>query len=251
MDSDFYVLQHKSWALGNFINCTPAIQGLSRVIGEPVPLLFTKQYVKLCFLDCPFIRRIDEPEGELKFTSDSITRRTDIEDWRYLWETFGPPDKENPPWTYVDCVEPIEERDYIVFVRGSGLERVNYVLSKDPGPKIYLKAAELCRRKGLAVHFVGSLNDLRRAQDGMLDNDIIAPTHIGNIRACLAEIAGCQGIIANDSGLYHAAAALKKKGLILWKNTPFLKNQAPNANLLFSQKEDWEVDLETWMESIR
>jgi ADP-heptose:LPS heptosyltransferase len=39
----------------------------------------------------------------------------------------------------------------------------------------------------------------------------------------------CDYFISNDTGLYHAAVALRKRGLVLWKDTPLTKNRSPGS----------------------
>ena len=67
MKVPFYVHQHPHFALGNFINCTPAIQWLAKKYDARIPVLFDTEYVRQCFLDCPFIEIIDAPRGKRLF----------------------------------------------------------------------------------------------------------------------------------------------------------------------------------------
>jgi ADP-heptose:LPS heptosyltransferase len=51
--------------------------------------------------------------------------------------------------------------------------------------------------------------------------------------------ANAKFVIANDTGLAHAAAAMKKKILILWKDTKFPKNSNISDKTEYLMKEDW------------
>jgi ADP-heptose:LPS heptosyltransferase len=72
--------------------------------------------------------------------------------------------------------------------------------------------------------FTGSQDDVNRAK-GLFDN---MPHYLGGIRLALALIREADYVVANDSGLAHAAAAMKKPMCILWKNTSLPKNSNPN-----------------------
>jgi ADP-heptose:LPS heptosyltransferase len=71
---------------------------------------------------------------------------------------------------------------------------------------------------------------------------------IGNIRKSLSMVRDAKKIISNDTGLAHCAAAMKKDLLILWKDTPFVKNQNPNKNTIYSQKNYWNIDIENYLD---
>jgi ADP-heptose:LPS heptosyltransferase len=55
----------------------------------------------------------------------------------------------------------------------------------------------------------------------------------------LSLIQNAKLIISNDTGLAHAAGAMNKNILILWKDTPFIKNQNPGLNTKYCYKKDW------------
>jgi len=74
--------------------------------------------------------------------------------------------------------------------------------------------------------FTGSDKDIERA-GGLFDG---MTKYVGGIRLALALIREADYIVANDSGLAHAAAAMNKPMTILWKNTSLPKNANPNKN---------------------
>ena len=47
-----------------------------------------------------------------------------------------------------------------------------------------------------------------------------------SLRDTVSVLAQCDGFISNDTGLYHVAAALQKRGLVLWKKTDPIRNKA-------------------------
>jgi ADP-heptose:LPS heptosyltransferase len=214
MKVPFYVHQTAVFALGNFVNCTPAIQWLSKKYEARIPVLFDTEYVRQCFLDCPFIEIIDVPRGKRLFGSElKAPKRSRYMDCEYIFRQVTGR-RWTPEWhTYVDRPSSVDQYGPVVIINGSGSEREDYVASKDVGDAPYLAAEEVTGR----TVFVGSGEDLRRnpwAGKKM-------PASTGNIRAALAWIAGAEAVIANDTGLAHAAGAMNKPLLVLWKNTPF------------------------------
>lgn len=211
----YYVEQHPSFALGNFINCTPTLRYLAERDGRPVPVLFHTDYVRQCFLDCPFIEHIEIPYGKRLFGSEMICKANTMMDALYIWiNVTGRPAGEMPH-TYVDTPGAPVDFPIPVIVNGSGSEREGYVASKDVGPNPYLAAG--------GALFVGSEADLAR-------NPWATTFHVGNIREALGYIANAPCVIANDTGLAHAAGAMNKPLLVLWKDTPFPRCSNPGKN---------------------
>jgi hypothetical protein len=219
MKVPFYVHQHPNFALGNFINCTPTLRFLSEKWGAPIPVLFDTEYVKQCFLDCPFIEIIDAPRGKRLFGSElKAPKRSRWMDCEYIFRQVTGR-RWTPEWhTYVDSIDGVSGHDYIVLINGSGSERLEYVASKDVGEGPYLAAFDF----GICA-FVGSKEDRARNPWSIR----AAPTSVGDIRKALNIIAGAGAVIANDTGLAHAAGAMNKPLLVLWKNTPFPRCSNP------------------------
>lgn len=206
----YYVEQHPHFGLGNFINLTPALRWLARRDG-PVPVYFNTPYVKECFLDCPFIRIIDKPEGQRKFGSELVCRANTMPDYAHAFQAVTGM-RWNTAWhTYVDKPPFRDWPIDAVLVNGSGNERPGYVATKDPGPAPYKHALAACLKMGLNVVFVGSEQDL--ARNKWARN---IAHGIGDIRTALALIGQARVVIANDTGLAHAAGAMGKTPTVLW-----------------------------------
>jgi hypothetical protein len=220
MKVPFYVHQHPHFALGNFINCTPTLRFLSEKWGEPIPVLFDTEYVRQCFLDCPFIEIIDAPRGKRLFGSElKAPKRSRYMDCEYIFRQVTGR-RWTPEWhTYVDQPGPRTPFPVPVVVNGSGSEREDYVASKDVGAAPYIAAGSSL--------FVGSVEDLAR-------NPWATSHHVGDIRTALAYIANAPCVIANDTGLAHAAGAMNKPLLVLWKNTPFPRCSNPGHNTQYA-----------------
>jgi hypothetical protein len=70
---------------------------------------------------------------------------------------------------------------------------------------------------------------------------------IGDIRRSLSLVRDAKKIISNDTGLAHCAGAMNKDILILWKDTPFIKNQNPGKKTIYSQKQNWIKDINNYL----
>lgn len=225
----YYVEQHPHYALGNFINCTPTLRYLAERDGKPVPVLFHTGYVRECFLDCPFIEHIEAPKGKRLFGSDLKCKANTEPDYAYVFRQVTGRQWTEGWHTYVDAPSRVDQNGPVVLINGSGSERAAYVESKDVGAAPYL-AAEAATGKTV---FVGSDEDLNR--NPWAGTKIPAST--GNIRAALAWIAGANAVIANDTGLAHAAGAMNKPLLVLWKDTPFPRCSNPGKHTEYAFKD--------------
>ena len=58
------------------------------------------------------------------------------------------------------------------------------------------------------------------------------------ITQSISLLADCDAFVSNDTGLYHAAGALHKKGLVLWKNTDMKKNMSPAKEITHFRNKD-------------
>ena len=205
-----YVEQHKDFALGNFIHLTPTIKWFAEKRGMKIPVLFRTEYVKEAFLDCPFIEHIKK-EGKMRmFGSNMTNNANDRPDYEYIFETLTGV-KWTPKYhTYVDSPPP-KESGYIVVINGSGSMNEGYVQSKDVGASPYMVAMRKYRTVA-----VGSKSDFERCPYLYEADDVI----VDDMRLALSYINGAAAVIANDTGLYHAAGAMDVPTLALWKNTP-------------------------------
>ena len=82
--------------------------------------------------------------------------------------------------------------------------------------------------KGLCL-FAGSEGDKERS--GKLFD--FMDCYVGDIRESLALIREADKIVANDTGMAHAAGAMNKNLTMLWKNTKLPKNANPGVNTLY------------------
>jgi len=101
-----YVLQHPDFALGNFINITPAIKWLFKTTGQRVPVYFSTDYVKQCFLDWSLIEILDQrPAAAPLFGSDWVNPYNDMPDYQYSFKRATGTNWTPEFHTYVDTPE--------------------------------------------------------------------------------------------------------------------------------------------------
>jgi len=230
-DKEFYIEQDKDFGLGNFINCTPTIKRIYDYCGYKIPCYFNSDYVKECYTNSPYIEVIDSPKGVRLFGSELICRENNMPDYLYIQiQVLGSIDENTH--TFIDDVEPLETNSG-VFINGSGNEDISYTNLKaiDNDTMMYLKSkADLIG--------TGSKEDRKRN---------IFNGFYGDIRTSLALIKGAKFVISNDTGLYHAAAAMNKKQLVLWKDTKITKNLVPNKNCNYANKYEWKEKIDAFL----
>lgn len=229
-----YIFQHPDFCLGNFINLTPAIQWLHRQRGERIPVYFSTDYVRECFIDCRFIQILKEkPEHEPLFGSNLVNPNDDKPDYQFVFE-FVSGKKWTADWhTYVDM--PTWQsyiKDIIVIINGSGNENPAYVAAKNPEKAEFIKQVEQAKKTfgELKVMATGSENDAKRNQ---WLSEIADSYLFGNIRAALLIIGYSNMVIANDTGLAHAAGAMNKNLIVLIKDGPRERIKNPGRNTTY------------------
>lgn len=227
---DRWIHQTRLYGLGNFINLTPTIRLMANQQGDRIPVYFDLDFIRDCFLDCDFIEILDtRPDDEPLFNSGLVNFKNNCPDYLHVYKeiTKRLPLSGELPHTYVDEAKELDASKYnTLFIRGSGSEDPYYVAQKMPYDEYY-RAYFRENLTGLySEAFTGSEGDAKRANG--LFKDMTCYT--GGIRLALALIREADFIVANDSGLAHAAAAMNKNMLILWKNTSLPKNANPGKH---------------------
>jgi ADP-heptose:LPS heptosyltransferase len=254
-DEPTYV-QHVNCRHGNLIMSTPALRAIAEATGKPVGVWFDTESCAEMVRDAPFIRRLDERPADPLFDSRAINQR--IPDYLYQYKLFAQPyGHAGPvPHTYVDRVQVPAElwraRPYIAIVRGSGAKR--YDGQKNPPDQIYQHIViHLTFETPLTVVLVGHPDDQRlwSAEAWEQIKAAGAVTQLRNdIRFALGAVRGALGVVANDTGLYHAAGALDKPLLALWKGTNIDKNRTPSDATTYSRRGNWKRDFKGWLDGL-
>lgn len=227
-----YVLQDRNFALGNFINLTPTIRYLYDWNQERVPVFFETEYVRQCFLNCPFIEILyEKPAYAPLLTSATINANDDKPDYQYIFEISTGCQWTPKYHTYVDFIASLKTAG-VMLLNGSGSQNADYIAKKDVGRAPYQFAVDyICNQH--KIFSAGSYEDLARAPymaqlaDEACWNDI---------RKTLLMMSASKCIIANDTGLAHAAGAMNKPLLVLWKDTPRERCKNAGQNTVYSYK---------------
>jgi len=243
----FYIYQDKGYGIGNFINCTPAIQLLSKHFNMKIPVFFENKIVKNMYEECPFIEILEKPIGERLFSSSLVNN--EIEDWRYICKYIAKKlnfQNIELPHTYVDVPTSsfhLPEKEYCIIARGCAWNPTNHWLPlKDPGEAIYRTTIKLISQK-YKILIVGSDIDKERL---FCFKDLDVEYRLNNIKETLVLIKNCKFVVSNDTGVYHIAGAMNKPTFIFWKNTNLKKNKSPGKKCCYSFKENWENDFIEW-----
>jgi len=240
--------QNAGYALGNFIMLTPGIKRLSEKVGHKIDVFFTIPYVKECFIDCDFMNHVGKLRRSPTFSSKMIN--LNVPDYQYTFELMVGEKWSEKYHTYVDsAIEvPKNDGDYLLLLNGLGGLSLN---DNDPKPKWYGKKEVpeeifnlINEYSNLPIYFTGSESDIK--QNPWMER-ICDRIEIGDIRKSLSMVRDAKKIISNDTGLAHCAGAMNKDLLILWKDTPFIKNQNPGKNTKYSQKESWLTDIKQYL----
>ena len=228
-----WVLQDRLYGLGNFINLTPTIKLMADHFGERIPVYFALEFVEQCFLDCPFIEILKgEPDNSPMFSSGLVNFKNNCPDYIHVYKeiTQTIPLSGELPHTYIDTAKEIEASKYnTLFIRGSGSEELYYLNQKMPDDSYYKEYFNENLVGNYTEAFTGSDADITRA-NGLFNGMTL---YTGGIRLALALIREADFIVANDSGLAHAAGAMNKPMCILWKNTSLPKNANPGRRTTY------------------
>lgn len=233
-----YILQHPDFALGNFINITPAIEWLHRQRRERIPVYFSTPYVQECFEDWKAIQILDrQPAGPPLFGSNITNNANDGPDYQHAFRTFTGEAWTPYYHTYVDIpkMNRREKDDLsgaIVIINGAGNQDPKYVATKDPGYGSFVDAVAgaTLDYPGAKIIAVGSQADIGRCP---WLKDVADEGYFGNIRLALKIISRAAVVIANDTGLAHAAGAMNQNLMVLMKNTPRERVKNPGKNTMY------------------
>ena len=235
--------QHPSFALGNFIMITPAIRRQSEKQHKPVNVYFAKQYVKECFKECSFINPVSKLRDQVFVSSNMVNRN--MPDYQYSFKKAHKEIWESKYHTYVDSPSEYDFSNQKYMVVLNGLAGAAWRKKKETPEHIHRLIKQ---HSNLPIWFTGSKSDLVNNSPWMAEvGDVV---ELDNIRKALAIIRDAQLVVANDTGLAHAAGAMNKKLLVLWKDTPFIKNQNPGINTQYAMKHEWEEQVINFLKEV-
>jgi hypothetical protein len=248
--NDYCVVQRRQWAIGNFIMCTPTIKALSVYYNKPINVYFETPVVSQMFEKCIFINIINKI-GDRKVIFESNMNNQKIPDYEFIYNQVF--DKQGItrgtiPHTYVDSYNPpkgLIEGEYILIIRGANHNQSpTWKNLKDVGHDIYRKIIDDLQQYDKQIVHIGNQQDYNEYIKPIATKDSIVI--VDDIKKSLGCINGASTIIANDTGMYHAAGALDKHMFVMWKDTNLIKNMSPGNDIMYSNKGNWWGDYKTF-----
>lgn len=245
-----YFHQQKYWGLGNLIMATPMLQLASQKTKKPIDCYFDNDQLASLFSDSSFMRIIEKkPSVPPKYGSSRCPpnkRKSYESDSEALCRLFlkhsGP-----IPNTYIDRPNKNEyllERDsrkYIAVFHGC-LGKA-WLAKKDIGAKNRQMVLESILNRGMVPVILGSLSDKKSFWINNNLNGCLDFIDKLSLRKSIAVLSQCDAFISNDTGLYHAAGALKMRGAVIWYKTNHVKNRSTCKNIdhIISKKMDSKI----------
>jgi ADP-heptose:LPS heptosyltransferase len=247
----YYVNQERGYNLGNFIMCTPAINALYQATKTPVKVYFTVAWVKEFFRGIPEIQIIEERNGLVKLFNSSLINKK-IYDGIYVYETIakktGLYDIGKLPDGLIGKTHALNYKVDVVIISGNGSKSDIEKLKTIPDD-VYNHILKRLKEQNLNIYVVGSSADIKSRVSRYDTNGVNIV--VDNPTEILSIIKHSKLVIANDTGLYHAASAMKKNMLLLWNQTNFVKNFNPNSieYTKVLNKDEWISGFDKWIES--
>jgi ADP-heptose:LPS heptosyltransferase len=222
-----WFLQNKANGLGNFIMATPAIYVLYKQYG-PIPVYFATHSISKLYQNCEFISVLkNRPKIKPSWTSTRPKRRSHESDSEALCRIVGHCGPVPP--TYIDGIvtkklKPKKQQQVAVF---HGCLGRAWKDKKNLGRKIRQLIIKLLLRRNMIPVILGNSKDRNQYWcnnnlDGCVD-------YLGKLSLIdsVSVLKQCDFFISNDTGLYHAAGAMEKPGMVIWKATSLIKNKSP------------------------
>ena len=244
---NFFVRQLKGAEIGNFVNTTPTIISLYDHFKQPIPVKFDSAYVKELYKDWDKIKVIDDTSGLTQLVHSGEHNHHSINEGirrhHVVMDKLGIKCNE-VPLPYAPSLNTKLDGEYVVIARGCiDHPRAGWKQHKEVGDDIF---KNIMSKIDLPIYIVGNTADYKRSLHRMKNYGKDVKYCLDDIREVVSLITGCKYMISNDTGLYHVAGALNKNIFVIWKDTPFKKNQSPGKGCFFSHKGNWEKDYINW-----
>lgn len=254
------VLDFKS-GLGNMIHTTPALQYLFKRTGKRVKVCCRKEYIMQCFQDADFLEFV--PKSELDDNNkvywpnyDPTNKQNDYEYiFRHLTgQTFS--GEETP---YIDRPKsvPKKNQNYLVLLNGGNGANEKFIEAKKMTREMLESVFFIAQEFNVPVVFLGNNYDYDTSKKIMPDFDDYCHVVLNDIRMALNYIDESSGVIANDTGLYHAACAMLKK-VIVSGRVPIRGNQkhsrcihTMNPNCEIVRKINWNKKVHDFIQGFQ
>lgn len=244
--SNYWVLQKKSFGLGNFIMATPALRLLSERRKEKIKVFFETGIISQLYSHCPFIKILKKRPGKRpNFVIGAIRRGKTEGDSEAYCRVLKVGRPSNMP-TYIDTVQtktlPKQDGEKCVAVFHGCLGKC-FRKKKDIGAESRQYILDTLVKNKIKVILLGTNSDFKHY---WTRNDLSnVENYLGkcSLSDSISLLSQCDNFISNDTGLYHVAGALKKEGLVLWKHTKYLKNKALFKGIEHCLNSDFDLEI--------
>lgn len=244
--------------LGNFIQVTPALKHIAEVTGRPVKVKFNKKYITDCFLDCDFIQWIfddQEMEGHFPVRYAEWDMNAKLKDYEFGFREITGKEYDPKYHTYVDTPKLIDKpsKKYVVLMNGGNMTNPKNTLPKKMTLEMLDSVFYHSEKNDIQLIFLGSQVDFETTKTINTSLEKYCTFILGDMRQCLAYLNESLGVICNDTGLYHAACAMKKKVLVSDRvpirpnKMPSICIQTPNENTLIVSEKAWDKEVGSFL----
>ncbi len=244
--SNYWILQKKSFGLGNFIMATPAIRLLSERRKEKIKVFFETVPISQLYRQCPFVKILKKrPTKRPNFTIGRVRRgRTEGDNEAYCRALrVG---SMSIVSTYVDSVQTEilakQDGEKCVAVFHGCLGKC-FRKKKDIGVETRQYILDTLVKNKIKVILLGAESDFKHYWTH--NNLSSVENYLGrySLQDSISLLSQCDNFISNDTGLYHVSGALKKEGLVLWKHTKYAKNKAPFKGIEHCLNSDFDLEI--------
>lgn len=243
--SSQWVLQHNGYGLGNFVMATPALKLLADRRASKVDVFFQTASISELYRDCPFINVLNKkPKNKPFFTIRMVKRKKHESDSEALCRILLK-NKFKMPHTYIDTVSEFsfdKKNKKCVSIFHGCLGKI-YKDKKDIGVEARQYIIDQLSKEDVDIILIGTNRDGDRywGKNNLKNVKNYLGKH--SLRKSVGILNSCDCFISNDTGLYHVAGALRKKGLVCWKKTNHIKNMSPFDGITHSRSSKGYFDV--------
>jgi ADP-heptose:LPS heptosyltransferase len=239
-----WFFQHPNYQLGDFIMMTPGLKAIAEMDGKPLPVFFETSYISDLYRNCSFIKILSQKPNTNKyfmgtqFSSYNLahyykSRKDKKESMAECFFRKFATEKgylKPMPNTYVDTditlhIDKEEGKKYVAMFHGCLGDE--FVPKKSISIKELQNILNIVISEGYTPFLLGNSVDNKRFWNKINISHPSIKNYIGrlNIKDSVSLLNQCDAFISNDTGLYHVAGALEKRGLVFWGTTDFYKNR--------------------------
>ena len=250
--------------LGNFLHTTPSLQYIAQKRKKPIRVYTSLEYLKEALRDAPFIDWVgkDLPKGSDFVYEPEYDRTCHLWDYQFSWKNLtGRPwsDYNDQFYPYIDRpqLDSPPKKNFVILLNGGAGGNSAFSASKKMTPQMLSSIFTHVQALGMDLIFCGTEVDYEITNKIHPDTSKYCKPCLGNIREVLGLINLASGVIANDTGLYHAACAMKKRVLVSTR-VPVRSNGRPsvcirnlNPHTEFVEEYNWDATTQAFLKRLK